>query len=459
MKIFSEVIMKLVKNAMISTEEKNNKKFVDILFDEKIRKISEKPIDLKNIEVFDLQGKLLIPGCIDAHVHFNDPGYTHHEDFLSGTRSAAAGGITTIIDMPCTSIPAVTNKKNLLIKLAVIKPKAVIDFALWAGLPGNNFPLDKSSLLKLWQAGVVGFKIYTISGMDTFTALTYEQINTTFDEIPELLFAFHAEDPEIIKSALHKFSKAELFQPETYVYTRPVTAEIAAVKNILRVARSKNHLHFVHVGSGDAAMEILKFNKTLDVTWETCPQFLQFTSTDFSDLKGKLKTSPPVKFDDDRKFLRSCLINGDLDFVTTDHAGCNWETEKDLTDFSKVYNGIPGTELMIPYLFNEFFLKERVSLKRMIKLTSENAAKRYGLYPKKGSLQIGSDADFTVINLDKPFIVDERKLHCLGKYSPFHGNQFNCSIEKTIVRGNIVYDAEHGVTGKPGWGKWVKRKS
>jgi allantoinase len=451
--------MKLIKNAEISTGENSITKIVDILFDEKIIQISEKPISTSDIEIYNLCGKLLIPGCIDAHVHFNDPGFTHHEDFLSGTSSAAAGGITTIIDMPCTSIPAVTNTENLNTKLEVIKPKAVIDFALWAGLSGNNFPLDKSSILELWNAGVVGFKIYTVSGMDTFKALTYEQIKTIFNEFPELLFAFHAEDPEVLLNSKKEYSDQELSKPETFVYSRPPEAEITAVKKILQAAGKQNIIHIVHVGSSKAAELIQLHKEKLDLTWETCPHYLQFTCEDFSILKGKLKTAPSVKFKEDKGLLRSYLKSGDLDFVTTDHAGCDWKTEKDIKDFSKVYSGIPGTELMIPYLFSEFYQKEKVQLLRMIELTSTNAAKRYGLYPQKGSLEIGSDADFTVIDLNRPNTIDEQKLYCLGKYSPFHRETFGCSIDKTIVRGNIVYDSGKDIIGKPGWGKWVKRES
>ena len=451
--------MKLIRNAEISTGEDNNTKTVDILFDEKIIQISEKPILTRNIEIHDLDGKLLIPGCIDAHVHFNDPGFTHHEDFLSGTSSAAAGGITTIIDMPCTSIPAVTNTDNLKTKLEAIESKAVIDFALWAGIPGNNFPLDKSSILDLWRSGVVGFKIYTVSGMETFEALTYEQIKSVFAEFPELLFAFHAEDPEILINSKKKYSDQELSQPETYVYTRPPEAEITAVKKILQAAGKQNKIHVVHVGSGKAAELLQSHKKEFDLTWETCPHYLQFTCADFPIFKGKLKTAPPIKFEKDKVTLRSYLKTGKLDFVTTDHAGCNWKTEKDIADFSKVYSGIPGTELIIPYLFSEFYNKEEVHLNRMIELTSKNAAKRYGLYPNKGSLEISSDADFTVIDLNLPFTVDEQKLHCLGKYSPFNGETFSSSISKTFVRGNLVFDSEKGVISEPGWGKWIERKS
>ena len=448
--------MILIKNALVSTGNNNETKLVNILFDEKIKQISEESINANVTETIDLQGKILIPGCIDAHVHFNDPGFTHHEDFTSGTTAAAYGGITTVIDMPCTSIPPVTNKKNLHTKLDVIEKKAVVDFALWGGIRSNDFPLSEKMILELWQEGIVGFKLYTISGMDTFTAISYKDIKKISRSFPDLLFAFHAEDEEIIKKAVTEFSSAELAKLETYVHTRPVAAEFEAVRKILKITKN-NHLHFVHISSRKASELILKAKKKMDVTFETCPHFLQFTADDFPELKGRLKTAPPVKFEEDKQFLRSCIKNGSVDFITTDHAGCDWKTEKELDDFSKVYSGIPATELMIPYLFSEFYLKEKVPLATMIKLTSKNQAKRYGLFPKKGSLQIGTDADFTVIDLQRSFQVDESKLHSLGKYSPFNSSTFNCSIDKTIVRGKVIFDYQKGLLQKPGWGKFIRR--
>ncbi len=447
--------MKIIKNAFILEGEKTQ--ISDILFDDKIIEIAKDIKVEQDIEVIDLHGKLLIPGCIDAHVHFNDPGFTDREDFTTGTTAAACGGITTIIDMPCTSIPAVTNLKNLNEKLRDINSKAIIDFALWGGLRKNDLPFDEEMINELWESGVVGLKIYTISGMETFAALSYKDIEKAFRKFPKILFAFHAEDERVIEDSISKITSEQMKLPENYVKTRPVKAEEIAVKNILSSISKENNVHFVHISSKKASELILESKNKFNVSFESCPQYLQFTSADFPHLRGRLKTAPPVKFSEDKDFLRSSLKNGKLDFVTTDHAGCDYDKGKVFEDFSKVYNGIPGTELMIPYLFSEFYLKEKVNLKRMIELTSENAARRYGLFPQKGSLQIGTDADFTIIDLNKTYLVNENNLHSKGKYSPFNKTEFACSIDKTIVRGNIVFDTIKGVSQKPGYGKFIRR--
>lgn len=447
--------MKLLKNALVWDKKTKKEKIVNVIYDNKIRNISSRTITDNFAETVDLKGKILLPGCIDAHVHFNDPGFTNRENFASGTLAAAFGGITTIIDMPCTSIPPVTNKKNLYKKLSKIKAKAYIDYALWGGIRSEDFPLNKAMIQELWKAGVVGFKIYVISGMDDFSDLSYQQIKEVFEKFPHILFAFHAEDKEIIQTAEKSFTNEQKRKAETYVKIRSTKAEYQAVKNIIPLA-TNNHIHFVHISSKKASELILKNKESCDITFETCPHFLQFTAADYDNLPGRLKTAPPVKTENDRDFLRMLVKDGKIDFIATDHAGCDFKTEKKKEDFSKIYSGIPGTELMIPYLFSEFYHKEKVSLGKLIKLTSENPAKRYGLYPMKGSLKIGTDADFTILQKDDYF-VDEQKLHSLGKYSPFHNRKFNYRIDSTIIRGNrVISDGEIQV--KPGFGNWLKRK-
>ncbi len=450
--------MKLIKNALIPNLKNDDLQKADILFNDKIVEISKNiQTDLAE-EIIDLKEKLLLPGVIDAHVHFNDPGYNHHEDFTTGTMAAAFGGVTTVIDMPCTSVPPVTNVSNLKKKLSVIKSKALVDFALWGGIRGNDYSFNFSRIDKLWNQGVVGFKIYTISGMDSFSELTYQQIDEIFSHYQDadLLFAFHAEDKKIIEDALKNVSKDALKKVETYIKTRPIEAEFKAVKEILSLNKN-NNIHFVHISSKKAADHILN-KKSRFVSFETCPHYLEFTQTDLLKLKGRLKTAPVVKYNEDRDFLRNILQNGKLDFVTTDHAGCDYEKEKELNDFSKVYNGIPGTELMAVYIVSEFYLKGKISIKRTVEILSENQAKRYGLYPLKGSLQLGTDADFTVIDLNSQYFVDERKLHSKGKYSPFVGRTFDCSVYMTVVRGNKVFKNDK-IMVKPGYGNWIRRVS
>jgi allantoinase len=444
--------MKLIKNVLLFDGKENVKS--DLLFDDKIRKIAPR-IEAEDAEVIDLNGKILLPGCLDPHVHFNQPGFEEHEDFYSGTAAAAAGGITTIIDMPCTSLPPVTSLSNLQNKLQIVQPHALVDFAFWGGVRADQPEIINQQITELWDLGVIGFKIYIISGMESFGQLDYSEISRVLAANPDPLFAFHAEDPQIIARNEQLLNCSD--NPEIFSQIRSVEAEYQAVKNVL--VNSKNHLHFVHISSAKAARYITDQKSHSDVTFETCPHYLQFTAADFPRLLGRLKTAPPVKYQADRQFLRQSLISGKLDFVATDHAGSDWETEKNIPDFAAAYNGIPGTQLMLPYLLDEFYLSGKIELARLVEITSQNAAKRYGLYPNKGSLQIGTDADFTIIDPQKPTVVEESKLLSKGKYSPFVGKQFGASIALTIVRGATIYSESEGIVGKAGYGKFLKRQT
>ncbi len=424
--------MNIIRNAEV------NGRLVDIAFDDKIRQISFKYLDGDFENIYDLEGKLLIPGGIDPHVHFNQPGFAQREDFATGSASAIAGGVTTVIDMPCTSLPPITSVDNYENKYNVIKNTSYVDFAFWGGITGDGY--DKKTVEKLWEHGVVGFKLYTISGMDTYKATPYNLLKQIFGDFggSDKLFAFHAEDARTIANATSEFTPEQLTKWENYVPSRPSEAEITAVKRVIKSMQS-NKIHFVHISTKGAAKSILEAKKSgKDISFETCPHYLQFTKEDYEHLLGRLKTAPSVKDEADKSFLRDNL--GKIDFLATDHAGCIWETEKDLQDFSKVYCGIPGVQTFLQYVVDEFYLSGKTSYGELVRLTSEGAAKRYGLYPRKGALEIGADADFAVFDTNKSHLMKKEDLLCKGKYSPFEGRKFGCSLAQTFLRGKLIYD-------------------
>ncbi len=424
--------MNIIRNAEV------NGRLVDIAFDDKIRQISFKTIEGEFETVYDLEGKFLIPGGIDPHVHFNQPGFTDREDFSTGSASAIAGGVTTVIDMPCTSLPPIISVENYENKYSVIKNTSYVDFAFWGGITGDGY--DKKTVERLWEHGVVGFKLYTISGMDTYKATSYGLLRQIFADFTESdkLFAFHAEDAQIIAKSLDKFTGEQLAKWENYVPSRPSEAEITAVNKIIESMQS-NKVHFVHISTEDAAKLIFDAKGNgKNVSLETCPHYLQFTKEDYEQLLGRLKTAPSVKGEADKNFLRENL--SEIDFIATDHAGCIWETEKDLSDFSKVYCGIPGVQTFLSFVIDEFYLRGKISYDELVRLTSRGAAKRYGLYPRKGALEIGADADFAIFDLKKCHTLRKEDLLCKGKYSPFEGREFGCSLVQTFLRGRLIYD-------------------
>ncbi len=442
--------MKTIINAKI--DDSNN--LYKIVFDEKILDVIKQDKTLKDDKSLDIEGKILIPGAVDSHVHFNDPGFTHNEDFTTGTSSAALGGITTIVDMPCTSLPPVTSKENLENKLSKIEKKAFVDFVFWGGVNGHE-DLDIDKLRKLRSSGASAFKIYTISGMETYGSLSYKKIEELFKMSinEDFIFAFHAEDLETIENNKKNLSPDEKTTVSGYLKIRDKNAEIRAIKNIVDLARKYNtKIHIVHLSTKEG-LEIIKSYKFAST--ETAPHYLHFTKEDLYNLKGRLKTAPVVKNKEDKLALLDGIKDGSINFIATDHAGTDWDKNKDLEDFSKVYNGIPGTSTMLAFIFTYLYDKKIIDLKRVVDISSKNAAKLHGIYPKKGSLDIGSDADFTIMKKEN-YIFDEKTLISKGKYSPFHNTEFKYRVFQTILRGEIIYN-DGKITNMPS-GKFIKSK-
>jgi len=454
-----------IKNARIIENEQLKKvtiyiekgKIKDITPGDEALLPAEKEIDVK--------GNIVFPGFIDPHVHFDDPGFTEREDFETGTRSAAAGGITTIIDMPCTSIPPVTNGRNFDYKLNIVKPKAYVDFTFWGGVTPEQVESGecKESLKELKDRGIVGVKFYTISGMELYPRMSVPDMDKAFRLMKELnlVCAIHAEDYYLVDYYSHLMQEMGREDPESWSEGRTYEAEPEAIWSVVGITEKVgNKLHIVHLSTKEG-LNIIRWAKShgVDATTETCPQYLVFTTEDFKKRGSVLKIAPPLRQEEDREELWKGLKDGSIDFICTDHAAGKYPEEKSDPNIWKNYAGIPGIQLLVSSMLYYGFHKGRLSLAEIQKLMSENAAKRYGLYPQKGTVQIGSDADFSVVDLNKEWTVEPSRLESKGKYSPFTGNKLKGKIYMTIIRGEIVYKEDKGVIGKRGYGQFVKNKS
>jgi len=457
--------MLFIKNARISTGVANETRKVDVTVDgERFVSINDAGSHPHpdGAEVIDANGLLMLPGAFDPHVHFNTPGFESREDFAHGSRAAAAGGVTTVIDMPDTSLPPVTDVANLHTKLAAISPQAYVDFALWGGVSGNAVRelgwLD--NIEDLYREGVVGFKAYLISGMDTFRELSFMELGQVMAKANELgaLVGLHAEDGRQIRERTKKLQAAGKKSLEDYYASRAEPAESDGVTIGVALAKSTHaKLHVVHLASGSGSNLIaLAKQSGIDVSCETCPHYLAFTRDDFARLGAYLKTAPVVKTAADRDALWSALENGDIDFLATDHAPAPPE-QKNTGNAWTDYGGIPGVELMLPFAFSEGYKKGRFSLARLIEITSSAAAKRFGFFPKKGAISTYSDADFVLIDPDAETLIEGAKLHSKAKWSVFEGMKFKGKIIATYLRGKKIFDANLDVVGRAGDGKWLRR--
>lgn len=479
--------LSVINNVLIS-QSGNKLKLCDVYFTDTIEEIKPKlsnDIDWKDIKRkgnlkniltnpsddvdesinrYDGQYCILMPGGIDPHVHFDTPGFEDRDDFEHASTAAAYGGVTTVIDMPCTSKPPVTSAKNLEKKKTAVKGRSLIDYAFWGGISGNQFDNNENveaQVEELVQEGVAGFKAYLISGMDSFTSLNDHQMLNAANYVKayDKVLAVHAEDKNSIEYKQERAKRLRRNSWQDYCFARNDVSEGIAVNKLIRFARiSETPIHIVHLSSELGLNAVIKAkSENVKITAETCPHYLQFIQKNFENPKISkfLKTAPPVKKEEDRKALWNGLQSGYLEFITTDHAGCVPDKEKKADTFWEVYAGIPGVEHRVPFIFSEGFIKGDFTLGQTIELLTTNAAEFFKLN-KKGKLQKGYDADFILINPWTKSTIRSTAMHSKGKYTPFNGYKLHCTIQKTFLRGNLVMNRDGDAEKKIGYGKFLK---
>jgi len=417
-------------------------------------KITRIGTGLSGPDQLDATDLMVIPGGIDPHVHFNEPGYTVREDFYHGSCASAAGGITTIIDMPCTSIPPVTTLQNLQQKLEIVGQRSVIDFGFYGGISSQSYAEGFPENMRDLSDYVLGYKTYFISGMESFGHLNsfqFLQVLKTAENInrPILL---HAEDLDTVRIAEAR-EKGKGTGWDNYYRSRPESAEIIAVERAIDlVKQSKAQLHIVHLSTAEAA-SLLKGDP--QISGETAPHYLEFNYLDLERIGGALKTTPVVKSPGNAEELWNLLRKGIIDFVASDHAPAP-ANQKNTGSAWTDYAGIPGASTLLPYMISEGLFKRGMSLDRFLKIIAENAARRYGLFARKGAIAVGNDADLVLVDSDAQWRVHGRDFYSKGKVTPFEDMVFKGRIVKTILRGEIIYDCENGICVSPGFGRFLK---
>jgi allantoinase len=406
-------------------------------------------------EVFDAKGNAVLPGIIDVHVHFREPGRTEREDFRTGTESAACGGITTVVEMP-TDIPYTSDAEALKGKISTISPKAMIDFALYGGV--NPDHLDK--IAGLAENGVVGYKVlmgkstamYPMFSDDVSLAKCFAEIAKT-----GLPASVHAETWGIIDFYTEILKQQGRKDPITHTEARPAIAEMDATYLASLLANElKMKVHIAHM-STEGAVDIVRRAKKRGqmITAETCPHYLLLKAEDMKKLGPYAKMNPPLRTPRDQDAMWKGLADGTLDIICTDHAPqLSEEKEGGWDDVWSSKGGLIGVETMLPLILTRMNAG-RISLTRLVQCMSENPAKLFGLYPQKGAMQVGSDADLTIVNLTKKSVIKEDELHSKVKRTPFADWKVKGVPTATIVRGNVV--VRNGeVVGKPGTGRLLR---
>jgi allantoinase len=391
--------------------------------------------------VHDAGESVVMPGLVDTHVHINEPGRTEWESFSTATRAAAAGGVTTLIEMPLNSIPATTTASAFREKLAAATGKLWVDVGFWGGVvPGNL-----GELRPLWEAGVWGFKCFLVpSGVEEFAHVGEEELRSALPELNVLgapLLA-HAELPGPIAAAAKKIEEADAKRYATWLAARPKEAENKAIALLVKLCREFGaRVHVVHLSSADAISQLQEAkSQGLPVTVETCPHYLLFAAEEIKDGATEFKCAPPIRERENRETLWEAIEEGVIDFIVTDHSPCPPAMKlPEEGDFLRAWGGIASLELRLPAVWTEASARG-YAVPRISEWLCEGPARFAGLEKQKGAIAVGRDADFVIWNPKAKFTVKAEELHQRHKVTPYAGREMTGVVETTFLRGRKTYD-------------------
>jgi allantoinase len=402
----------------------------------------------ESAEVFDAGDHVMLPGLVDTHVHINEPGRAEWEGFKTATRAAAAGGYTTLVDMPLNNLPATTTVANLLRKQTAARGQSTVDYGFWGGVVADN----QEHIAPLASAGVLGYKCFLVHpGIDGFTMVNREQLKAAMPRVAEtgLPLLVHAELPGPVDDAAGKLNAAgaDWKRYPTYLASRPERAEVEAIRLMIELVREyRCRVHIVHLSAAEALTDLRAARaEGLPITVETCPHYLHFTAEQIPDGATLFKCAPPIRGSANRELLWQALAAGDIDLIVTDHSPCLPEMKtRGEGSFLEAWGGIASLELALPVVWTEA-RRRGLSIGNLARWMSEQPAKLAGLQRRKGAIREGNDADLTIFDPAAEWRVDAARLHQRHPITPYHGEILHGMVQQTFARGELVYD--RGVFG------------
>lgn len=439
--------------------------FSDIKVDSgKIVEIGEN-LESKDCEIVDVSGSYIIPGGIDTHTHFDlDTGTTiTADDFISGTKAAIAGGTTTILDFA-------TQSKGKSLKAGLeewhhkARNKAYCDYGFHMAITDwSDSVCDEMD--EMIKQGVSSFKLYMAykGTLQVDDSIIYKALEKSKNI--GAIIGFHCENGDLVCELVDKNLKENHISPQYHATSRPPMLEAEATSRLMKIAElTKSKVCVVHLSCKESLDEVLKAKERgVDVVVETCPQYLLLNEDKYKlgGFEGaKYVMSPPLRNVKNNDILWKALAQNQIDTIGTDHCSFNYKKQKELgiDDFSKIPNGAPGVEHRVGLLYTYGVSTNKISINRMVELLSTNPAKIYGLYPQKGTIEVGSDADLVVLNPNKTKVIKAEDQVQNVDYTPYENYRLNCEIERVYLRGKEVSRNGKVIDNFP-TGKYLKRSS
>ena len=443
----------VIKNGKIVTSQSTHEGDDIAVKDGKIAAIDRQGSFPEATDTYDASGQYILPGIIDAHVHFREPGYEYKEDFGTGSRAAAYGGVTTVLDMP-NNLPFCSTPQALKDKMELVGPEAFVDYGFVVAIVGETV----EEIPALAEAGANVYKIFMGSTVGGVPAPDDGGMLRAFELIREtgLRIGVHAENNPIMDYLIAKFKAEGRTDPMAHVESRPPVAEAEAIQRaILFAGVAGCKLHIYHLSSKEGTQMIREAQaKGQDVSAETGPHYLLLDDNYMNKVGGILKMNPPIRSRDHGEALWEGIKDGTIEVIDTDHSPHSLEEKfNDENDIWKIIPGFVGVETEVATMLTQVNAGQ-LSLNEYVKLQTENPARLFNLYPNKGTMEIGTDGDFTIVDMDKEGVIDSDKLHSRFTVTPFNGWKVKGMPVATIVRGNIVMkDGE--LIGEPK-GKHIK---